>query len=487
MKNIFKYKFPILVAVLFMTATSCNDGLTDLNVDPNNPVEVPAVNLVSQAQWALHNRLWSRGYNAEWSMLMVQHWAQNEYAEESRYTVDGNDFDIEWLDIYAGTGTSSGGVLINLETAASTIEEDASVNAKTKANQLAIIKVLKAHAYHNLTDAYGDIPFSQALNSVEYSLPAYDSQETVYGEILKMLDEAATAMDASAGSFGSGDLIFGGDVAAWKRTAYSLMMRVAMRMVDVDQATATEFIQKAAGNMITSNSENAMFVFSDNPSLANPLYVDASINNRDDFAVTKFLVDNLTDMGDPRLQVFADTNNVGNIVGMPYGLTDGEAFALKSTTSRPSTRVRSAQDPAIIIDYAEVMFMAAEAFQRGILTGDAAEAYAEGVKASMNYWGIDDDAAIADYVAANPYDASNWKKSIGWQKWIAFYMNGPQAWAEWRRLDFPQLAVPVAATNPSIPVRLPYPISEQTRNATSLGVVTQSPDDLNAKLWWDVN
>ena len=105
----------------------------------------------------------------------------------------------------------------------------------------------------------------------------------------------------------------------------------------------------------------------------------------------------------------------------------------------------------------------------------------------MNYWGIDDSDAIKAYIGNNPYNASNWKESLGWQKWIAFYMNGPQAWAEWRRLDYPELEVPAAATNPAVPVRLPYPISEQTRNGTSLGNVTDNPDDLNKKMWWDVN
>ena len=241
------------------------------------------------------------------------------------------------------------------------------------------------------------------------------------------------------------------------------------------------------GGVFESNADNALFVFSEDPNLANPLYIDATLNNRDDFAVSEVLVNSLKDMGDPRLDIFADTTNSGDIVGMPYGLTDGEAFDLKSTTSRPSELVRTNTFPYVLMDYAEVAFLKAEAVERGFTSGDAAAMYAEGVTASMNYWGIEDQAAIDDYIAANPYNDSNWKESLGWQKWIAFYMNGPQAWAEWRRLDYPELEVPEAATNPVIPVRLPYPISEQTRNNSSLQKVTSNPNDLSTPLWWDVN
>ncbi len=479
MKNILKYKFILLAGILIFPFTSCDD-VTELNIDPNNPVDVPASNLLTQAEYSLNNLLWSRGYNAEWTMLLVQHWAQNEYAEESRYTVDGNDFNGEWTTMYAS-------VLNELKIAGEMIAADEGLAAGRKANQLAIIDILKTHAYHNLADGYGDIPFSQALNSVEFPLPAYDRQQDVYNGLFTMLESAVNALDASQGSFDAGDIIYNGDVALWKKLGNSLLMRMAMRVVDVDNATASKYLNQAAAGAFTSNADNALFVFSDNPDLANPLYRDNVIGNRDDFAVTDVLVDNLKSMGDPRLEKFANPTLTGDIIGMPYGLTDGEAFSLKSTTSRPSDLVRAAQAPAIIMDYAEVQFILAEAYQRGILNGDAAAAYAEGVKASMNYWGIDDDAAIQDYVTANPYNTDNWKESLGWQKWIAFYMNGPQAWAEWRRLDYPQLAVPAAATNAVIPVRLPYPIDEQTRNNGSLSAVTSNPNDLNTKLFWDMN
>ncbi len=474
-----KYKLVLILGVALLMLPSCDD-ITELNIDPNEPTDVPAINLVTEAEYELQSELWSRRLNGEWSMLMVQHWAQNEYTEEQRYDFDGNDTGGIWASFYAD-------VLNELTVARTMVAENENLSEAARANELAIIDVLLAHGFHNLTDLFGDVPFSQALNE-DFPLPQYDSQESIYKTILESLENASKAFNSEGISFGSGELIYGGDTGLWKKFTNSLMLRIAMRMVDVDEAAATPYIQAAvSGGLISSNDENALFPFSSDPNIANPLFIDNVINTRDDFAVTQELVTALQDAGDPRVEVYAAPNNSGEIKGMPYGLTDGEAFALKSNTSRPSDMVRAATAPAVIIDYAEVSFLLAEAYQRGIVSGDAAAAYADGIRASMNYWGITDDAAIDAYIANNPYDAANWKESIGLQKWFAFYMNGPQAWAEWRRLDQPQLEVPEAALISSIPVRLPYPVTEQSRNGSSLSAVTSTPDDLTAKLWWDVN
>ncbi|MCG8331713.1 MAG: SusD/RagB family nutrient-binding outer membrane lipoprotein [Chitinophagales bacterium] len=476
-----QYKLVLLLGILLVGFSACDD-ITDLNVNPNEPTAVPAANLLTEAEYELCDLLWGRTYNAEWSMLMVQHWAQNEYTEEQRYDVDGNDYNAFWADFYADSPNE-------LKIARDLIAEDANLNEATRANQLAIIDILMAHAFHNWTDAFGSIPYTEALDPINFPLPAYDNQQAIYMAILETLSNSSKALNSGGDSFDSGELIYSGDVTMWKKLANSLMLRVAMRMVDVDAATAGQYITEAAsGDLISSNDENAMFTFSSDANIANPLFVDNTVNTRDDFNISAELVDALKAAGDPRLDAFASPTNSGEIIGLPYGLTDGEAFALKSTTSRPNGTVREATAPAVIMDYAEVSFLLAEANQRGIIaSGSAADYYAQGVTASMNYWGITDETAIADYIAANPYDGNDWKASIGLQKWFAFYMNGPQAWAEWRRLDQPVLAVPAAATNDIIPLRLPYPVTEQSRNGTSLSAVTSTPDDLNAKMWWDVN
>ncbi len=260
-----------------------------------------------------------------------------------------------------------------------------------------------------------------------------------------------------------------------------------MRIFDADLATATTYINKASANLISNNTENALFAFDTSEDRSNPLYRDAVINNRDDFSVSKFLVETLENMNDPRLPKFAKNAVSGTIVGMPYGLSDADATALQPTTSRPNDAVRQATTPHVIMTHAEVQFLLAEAYQRGILSGSAEDAYKAGVTSSMNQWGITDGTVIDDYITSNAYDAANWKSSIGTQKWAALYMNGFQAWNEWIRLDFPQLAVPAAALINTIPVKLPYALSETQSNSANLDTVTTTPAEMTKKVWWDVN
>ncbi len=479
MKNI-KYIIIFCIGICLLAFNGCQD-ITDLNDNPNSPTDVPAENLVTEAQYELAERMWGRNYNAEWAMLVVQHWSQNEYAEESRYNVDGNSFDLAWEDFYANT-------LQELKTAGELVSRNEGLPSGVRANQLAMIDILEVCTYHLLVDSYGDVPYSQALNTDEYPNPGYDSQSSIYTALIDKLKSAVGSIDTGSAGFGAGDIIYGGDATSWKAFGNSLLLRLAMRMSNVDQATATSVISGISGDFIGGNYQNALFQFDENPEIANPLYVDNVINNRDDFCVSDVLIKALEDRNDPRLGAYAAQTNVGTYVGMPPGLTDGEAFALKPTTSRPAERVRLATEPAIFMDYAEVQFLLAEAYERGMLSGDAAAAYDAGVTASMEYWGFNDDAgAITDYLAANAYDSGNWKSVLGMQKWLAYYTNGPQAWAEWRRLGEPQLTIPAAAVNDVIPVRLPYPISEQTRNGSSLNNVTSNPNDLSTRLWWDMD
>lgn len=459
-----------------MLLSSCGDGLSDLNDDPNNPVEVKATNLLTQAEQSLFSRASGRNLNAEWGKLMVQQWAQNEYCEESRYEVDGTTFNGAFNGIYAN-------VLNELKDAAGLISKDDKIASDVvRNNQLAIIDIIEAYSYQLLTDGFGDIPFTQALQPDEFPNPAYDTQADVYRGVMDMYVSAVATLDESAGSFPSGELVYGGNVAKWKKLGNSLLLRAAMRVSNKDEAMAREYLSKL-GTLIESNSDNALYTFADNPAVANPLWIDVNVNNRDDFAVSTELLSNLESNNDPRLSKYVAEAAAGGYLGMPYGLSDADAFALKNTTSRPAAGIRDMETPHVIMDAAQVYFLLAEAYQRGLLSGDAATAYNDAVNASMAFWGVDG----ADYLAAHPYDAGNWDEVIGTQKWLALYLDGFEAWAEWRRLGKPALSAPESANLDYIPVRLPYPIDEQTNNTTALGNVTSDPNGMSEAVWWDAN
>lgn len=465
------------MSVIFMF-NGCGDDLSDLNTDPNAAVEVNPATLLTTAQYRLYNRMAGRVINAEWGQLMVQYWAQNEYAEDSRYEQDKTFFNTSWRVFYAD-------ILKELNSAKELVDKQ-EISSLIKINQKNILDVMIAQTFIILTDGFGDVPYSEAIDP-SISLPSYDSQETIYKGVLESLDNAVSTFSSDTSSFSSGDIIYNGNVDKWKKFTNSLMLRYAVRIIDVDPATATTYINKAKGNLISSNSENAAFVFASSQARSHPLYQDSEINNRDDFCVSEYLVTSLNSMNDPRLPKFAKNASGGTIVGMPYGLTDNQATELKPTTSRPNDSVRQATSPHVIISYAEVQFLLAEIYQRGIVSGNAEDAYKNAITASMNQWGITDSSEINNYITSNGYDSGNWKKSIGNQKWVALYMNGFQAWCEWRRLDYPQLSVPAAAVINSIPVKMPYALSETQNNSANLSQITSSPDNMTTKVWWDVN
>jgi hypothetical protein len=150
------------------------------------------------------------------------------------------------------------------------------------------------------------------------------------------------------------------------------------------------------------------------------------------------------------------------------------------------------------IENTEVLFTMAEAVERGFMAGNAADYYNMAISASMEYWaGLGgetlDPAVVQAYYTTNaPYDAANWKQSIGEQKWLGLYMQGIQGWIEWRRLDFTGVLVPPAAgplVGDGIPVRLTYPVSEQRLNKSSYdaAISRQGSDLLATPVWWDVN
>ena len=474
-----KIKIFTLLTLSVLLFAQCDDNFDELNIDPNAAISVDPSTLLTSAQFNFYNTLQGSTINADWGLLMVQQWAQTEYTEDSRYNQDITFFNNTWSAMYAN-------VLKELE-AAKSIVEGQEVLPGTKANRTAILNVMSTQAYCFLTDAFGDVPYTEAVDGVT-NLPKYDDQEIIYKGILETLKNASDSFNTTGISFTSGEIIYGGDISSWIKFTNSLMLRYAMRLADADAATAKKYIELAVGNLISSNSENALFNFPESLARANPLFRNVSplSGNRDDYAVSEYLVTTLTDLGDPRLGAFASKYN-DEYIGMPYGISDNDATVLKPVTSRPNENVRSATTPHVIISFAEVQFLLAEAYQRGILSGDASAAYATAVKASMNYWGISDDAAIDAYVASNSYNAANWKMSIGNQKWIALYMNGFEGWNEWRRLDYPLLTVPAAAQLTSIPVRMPYPLSETQSNSKQLDLITSTPGDMTTKVWWDKN
>lgn len=470
-------------------------------MNPNEPTEIAPAYLLTGAQRQLMDDIYDEWMNGRHGMMLSQYWAQNQYTDESRYklrTATLNSYWSSWYTGYAyiasplqvgGGGLQAFDRIIELNT-----KEPSKYAAFGHAdNQIAVSRIMKAWMFQIITDVYGDIPYSEALSDNIY--PKYDTQEAIYKDLLKELKEAAAQIKTGEAGV-KGDVIFKGDMAKWVKFANSLRLRVAMRMADKDWATAKTHIEEAAANAFSSNSDNAILQYGAATPANNPLNEDRK--TRADFAVSATILDTMLALSDPRVPMYAapTVNDPTKFVGKVYGMTSGAATAEDpNDISQPSAMILAPNAPAVYMDYAEVCFIMAEAAERGAaVSGDAATWYANGITASMEYWGVS-ATDIATYLGRTDvaYATANgdWKHKIGFQKWLGLFMQGFQGWAEYRRLDFGVLQFPTGVTIVSkIPTRLPYPTNEQTLNVVSYKEAVArltGGDKMSAKVWWDAN
>ncbi|THU40326.1 SusD/RagB family nutrient-binding outer membrane lipoprotein [Niastella caeni] len=470
----------IFIAGLVMMAVSCKKDLAEINKNPNATENPQPDYLLTASQKISADLYWGADNNFNSALLIIQHWAKIQYTEPDRYIFSNSSFTSLWNTGYAQSIT-------NLNTIIQLPDERANVNYKN------VALILRSWVFSLLTDAYGDIPYKQAGDIKNNLTPAYDTQKEVYFGLLEDLKKASAALTTSGNAI-AGDIIYSGKIDRWKKLANALRFRIALRIADREPDKAKQTINEVlgdAGGLISSNTETAQFVYSTSPQ-QNP--VSAWFDTRDEFRIAKTTLDKLTALSDPRIPVYANKPtdaSVTTYVGVPSGLTTSDANNLGfAKTSRPGSYFFAPQSPAVIISYAEVLFDRAEAAARGFTTEDANALYNAAITASFNQYGITDGTIINNYLAqaAVKYDAANFKKSIGEQKWIALYGQGLEAFAEWRRLDYPQLTPAVAGVlDKKIPVRFIYPGSEQSLNGNNykLAVANQGADNLLTKLWFD--
>ncbi|MDR1671801.1 MAG: SusD/RagB family nutrient-binding outer membrane lipoprotein [Alistipes sp.] len=420
---------------------------------------------------------------------------------------------------------------------------------ESKVNLNAIARILKVQIFHRLTDMYGDIPYFDAGKGYTHDviMPAYDPQSEIYPDLLKELREASEALDPAADAVPN-DLYYRGDIARWKKFANSLRLRLAMRLVKVDPATAKSEAEAAiAAGVFTSNADLCYIQHeewpydSGGPGKGNAIAVrlqspDETLNT---YRLTTELVRQMENTGDPRLMWYGraycnaprrtditdivrslpeftsytsmalDAQRwgwdvwVGNIeitIGTtPVTLTNGE------WRLQPSGWVNDTASPYIHLSYAEVELLMAEAAFRGWNTGGTArDHYTKGLEAAVRQWSlwnsafmggspVMDETAIQNFLTNNVLVAGNEMNLINTQLWVLHFLNPHETWANWRRTGYPDLYFhnfePARnQTNGLFPRRLPYPIEEQMKNEVNYNDVLSrmgGTDDWTKRVWWD--
>ena len=484
----------IPVCLLLVCLGSCTDDFEEINTNPNSPVTVPTSYLISQAERSLVDLVLGEGTTQVGTIgsHYIQHLSQTQYTDVTRY----DDIRTSFYAYYSG-GLQDLENVIQLNTE----EETANVVATSgpNANQIALAEIMQSWAFLSMTDVWGDIPYSEALQGLDNLNPRYDEQEQIYRGVVETL---VIAGDRITDGSVEGDLIYAGDMEKWRRFANSIILRAGIRVSNVAPELGREWANLAVSRgVLEDNEDNAQLAYIGGGEFAdNTFYTDAL--TRTDYAISEPLVDFLDARNDPRVAVYAQATRSSvdagttEYVGMPYGIPEGDAGKIPvADISFPGLAFVGRQAPAVMLTYSEVLFNRAEAAARGWIEGDAAELYRMAITANMNQNGITDEDAIEEYLDQDnvTFDASNFEKSIGEQKWASLYFQGVEAWSEWRRLGYPELdPAPAAIVIKTIPTRRGYPDNEFSLNQANYLDALQrqfgtDEDPLDGRVWWDVD
>lgn len=469
------WALPVLVLL-----ASCQKQLEDINTNPNEVTDPQPDYLLSNGIKSSVDTYWGPEATMEGSLLYIQYWAKIQYTDPDRYIPSAANIQTVWSNFYA-QGIQDFTTLGQLG--------DTLGNPNYKATAV----IMRSWLFQVVTDLFGNAPYTQAANIQQYLTPKYDEQKDIYKGILAELKAAVAQIDV-AGNPIQGDLLFNGNMLRWKKFANSLRLRIALRIADRlpdDAKTVFDEIGANDALLIASNAENVQLNYLASPN-QNP--VGRNRETRNDYRISKAIVDKLKALNDPRLTIYAanpkDTS-VHQIIGVTNGLSVDSAARLGfDKTSDAGTVFTATTAPAVLFTYAELLFIKAEAAQRGWLSGTAADYYRQAVSASLKQYGVN-DADIATYLgqASIAYNTANYKQSIGDQKWLALFGNSLEAFAEWRRLDYPLLTPAyTGALNGLIPQRFTYPSTEQAVNRVNYraAVASQGADLLTTRLWFDV-
>ncbi|MBN9295741.1 MAG: SusD/RagB family nutrient-binding outer membrane lipoprotein [Filimonas sp.] len=442
---------------------------------------------------------------------VISYWAGDKYLLNEAYTASYWGFAAAQTQGQAGDGAYPEQIRVIV---------DAMQFAKDKPqykNLYQITRIMRAMMIQRISDLYGDVPYSQAgfgYYTGNY-FPKYDKQQDIYTDMLKEVDDATSKLDPSADK-PAGDAFYGGDITKWKKFGNTLLLRLAMRLVKIDETTAKTYATKVVGQTFASNSDNAFLkhdATGGRPTVNRNGQVLTGAPENANVKWSQTFINLLKSTSDPRLSKIAVVN--GNITtpalqkGMPNGkdlsgiagrdISTDPSYTSMGDYSSANPYMLKPDAPTFILTYAESELLLAEAAQRWGIGGSAAQHYHDGVKAAITYLSqYDASAAVSDndaetYLTANPYVPANGLNQINTQYWahtntmLDFY----ESWNNWKRSGYPVLTpvvYPNNATNGTIPRRFPYPVAEANSNPVNYKQAHDNypgGDVLTSRVWWD--
>lgn len=520
----------LALVVLLLPACDQDSRFTELNTNPTQASSIPPDFLFTTAELATAGTRYEQWRsNLIYPEAMIQHLVETWYTGD-KYTTNADWLSALWTVSYNGNGDGQRApvkLLVDLIynnvdpecREAQEIYTECPPFPATNVNKIAAARILRVFVFHRLTDMYGDLPYFEAgLGFIRDNIaPRFDTQEAIYNDMLKELEQAVAALDPVYPTYGTADVVYQGDVGKWQRFGNALMLRLAMRLVKRDPGMAQQWAQKAiSGGLMTSNDDSFFMRHerggSEGPNGLNTNGVGEVLTDFGRPKCTAQFVNHLKDTDDPRLPVFCGVGGTLTEVAAQKGMPSGnDANTIEDSTwpwydpdftsfadySVPTDWVSSKTAPTFMLTYAETEFLVAEAGVRWGIGGDPATHYANGVRAAMEQLALYEGAPtiasadISAYLAANPYDPANALEQTNTQIWVETFLQGHEAWSNWRRSGFPVLEPvtwPGNVTNGQIPRRLGFwgnvvlnPNAQEALNRQGLS----GSFDLSTRVWWD--
>lgn len=478
----------LIFSLAILSVSSCTKDFETMNIDPNNPTSLGPQFLLPYALETSIDRSWGgrtrfERLNLDGAMLWMQYLSRNIYSNEGdNYGLSPAFYNNNWKALFNDGLTNYQRII--------TLSQPGGKYAN--ANYEGIGLVMRTWTFSLLTDLYGPIPYTDALKGTTgepiYS-PTYDSMDKVYAGMLADLKTANEKLSVGGPAI-SGDILYNGDALKWKKLANSLRLRLANRQAAMkpaeSRAIMAEILSDAAKfPVFTSNADNASLKCTEVLSSNNELYLVMVNDSRTDWSMSKTLVDKLTALNDARLTVYAQPNKDGKYLGHANGLPDAIATTYLGVSSNIGTYFIQKTSPEVLMTFAELNLILAEAAQDGDISGSAQTYFEKGIAASFTQYGLTASAEYLKGVGAVS------KAKIMDQKWLALFGQGLEAWTEYRRTGFPVLPAKdprsVFENDGVLPTRLPYPGSEVSLNEANYKKGLEligGTNNTKAQLWW---
>jgi hypothetical protein len=452
-----------ILSFLLVIGSGCEEFI-DVNENPNDPVDVQESLILPAAELTLSRNLFS-GIPATMVQHFLQNMAQNQPIPQiGTYRLLPNELNDDWSSLYT-LGLNNLRIL----------NEKAETNSNF--NYAAIAKILMALTLGTATDLWGDIPYSQALMGSENFIPVYDSQESIYQEIQRLLDNAIADIGNNSIIKPSGDdFFYGGAMDKWQRLAYTLKARYYMHLTKAPGHTASaqaDLALAALANGMTSPEDALAYSYPGGAGQENRWYRNFDLVSTSIMAST--FVNSLSERSDPRLPLMVKpAEATGLYTGRDIGTPD---IGVLNTYSYPSDFYIGTDATHFLFNYSEALFLKAEAtlIKSGFVAAEPI--YREGIRAHMEL--LDVDAGdITSYINTRTLTNDNALQLIMEEKAVANFLN-METYVDWRRTGFPQITKVMNAQS-DIPRRLVYPETEMISNPQA-----QQSAQLTDRVWWD--